>query len=85
MKTAADALLTTHGLQLSDGFDTAAEFRQRVVDPGRFFAPYADYFFKALEPGRAAAAADAETAHQRVEEATLFVEESHVSYSRMKT
>ena len=88
MKTAADALLTTAGLQLSDKFDTVAEFRQRFVDAGMFYLPYADYLFKAIaeDPASAGANGDAaERAHQRVEEATLFVEESHVAYSRMKT
>jgi sulfite reductase (ferredoxin) len=88
MKTAADALLTTAGLQLSDKFDTVAEFRQRFVDAGMFYVPYADYLFKAIGDDAAAPGANgdaAERAHQRVEEATLFVEESHVAYSRMKT
>ena len=84
MKTAADALLTTHGLNLSDHFDTVAEFRPRFVDAGLFYAPYAEYFFRAAAADPAAAV-DAEHAHQRVEEATLFVEEGHVAYSRMRS
>ncbi|HEV8322721.1 MAG TPA: nitrite/sulfite reductase [Myxococcota bacterium] len=83
MKTAADALLTTHGLNLSDHFDTVAEFRPRFVDAGLFYAPYADYFFKAA--AATSAPIDAEHAHQCVEEATLFVEEGHVAYSRMRS
>ena len=41
----------------------------------------AEYFFRAAEEGTKNL--NPEKAHQRVEEATLFVEEAHGRYSRM--
>lgn len=81
MKAAANGLLSTDGLLLSDNYDPVVEFRRRYLETGNFFPGCADYFFKAAgEP-------DAELTHersrQRVEEANLFVEEAHVAYSRM--
>ncbi|MBI4463408.1 MAG: nitrite/sulfite reductase, partial [Acidobacteria bacterium] len=80
MKVAADGLLSTQGLLLSDRYDTVAEFRQRFADTGEFLPMCAEYFFRAAEQGPQNL--DAEKTEQRVEEATLFVEEAHGLYSR---
>jgi sulfite reductase (ferredoxin) len=81
MKQAADGLLSTRGLLRSDNYDTVAEFRKHFVEPGEFLAMCAEYLFRAAEEG--AKNLTPEQAHQRVEEATLFVEEAHGRYSRM--
>jgi sulfite reductase (ferredoxin) len=81
MRAAADGLLSTHGLLLSDRYDTLGEFRGKIADPGDFLPMCAEYFFRAAEDGHQGL--NAEQAHQRVEEATLFVEEAHGRYARM--
>jgi len=81
MKKAADALLSTRGLLLSDRYDTVEEFRASYAMDGGFLPMIAEYFFRAAEQGPQNLTA--EKAHQRVEEATLFVEEAHGVYSRM--
>jgi sulfite reductase (ferredoxin) len=81
MKEAADGLLSTKGLLRSDKYDTLAEFHKHFAEPGDFLPMIADYFFRAAEEGPKNLTA--EQAHQRVEEATLFVEEANGRYSRM--
>jgi sulfite reductase (ferredoxin) len=81
MKKAADGLLSTRGLLLSDRYDTIAEFRARFAEPGNFFPGCADYLFKAAAEGEVRFGP--ERARQIVEEANLFIEEAHVVYSRM--
>jgi hypothetical protein len=74
-------LLSTRGMLLSDRYDTVAEFRKQIADPGEFLPMCAEYYFRAAEEGPKGL--NAEQAHQRVEEATLFVEEAHGRYARM--
>jgi uncharacterized protein (UPF0332 family) len=81
MRAAADGLLHTRGLLLSDKYDTVAEFRKHFADTGEFLPMCAEYYFRAAEEGPQGL--NAEQAHQRVEEATLFVEEAHGRYARM--
>jgi len=81
MKVAADGLLSARGLLLSDRYDTVAEFRKHFADTGEFLPMCAEYFFRAAEEG--SQNLDAEKVHQRLEEATLFIEEAHGMYSRM--
>jgi sulfite reductase (ferredoxin) len=81
MKAAADGLLSTRGLLLSDRYDTVGEFRKQFADAGEFLPMCAEYFFRAAEEGPKGL--NDEQAHQRVEEATLFVEEAHGRYARM--
>jgi sulfite reductase (ferredoxin) len=81
MKASADALLSTHGLLLSDKYDTGSEFRTHFLDTGNFFPGVADYFAKA--EGEGDNDVTTERSRQRVEEANLFIEEAHVVYSRM--
>ncbi|MSO20213.1 MAG: nitrite/sulfite reductase [Acidobacteria bacterium] len=81
MKCAADGLLATRGLLLSDQYNTVGEFKKLFADAGEFLPMCADYFFRAAEEG--AKNLNEEQAHQRVEEATLFVEEAHGRYARM--
>jgi len=81
MKSAADGLLSAHGLLLSDRYDTVAEFRAHFADTGGFLPMCAEYFFRAAEEG--SANLDPEQVHQRLEETTLFIEEANGVYSRM--
>ena len=82
MIRAADGLLTTVGLQYIDDATTVSEFRTHFFDPGNFFAGFGAHLFKATEED--SSTFDHELAHRRVEEATLFVEESHNVYNRMR-
>ncbi|MCZ6752018.1 MAG: nitrite/sulfite reductase [Acidobacteria bacterium] len=93
MKKAADGLLFTRGLLLSDRYDTVEEFRKHFGENGgaapqaapqfipKFIPMIREYFFRAVQEG--SENLSAEKAHQRVEEATLFIEEAHGVYSRM--
>ena len=82
MIKAADGLLTTAGLQYIDDATTVKEFRAHFFEPGNFFPGYGAHIFKATKED--ASTFDHELAHRRVEEATLFVEESHNVYGRMR-
>ena len=81
MKEAADGLLSLQGLLLSDKYDTVAEFRKHYAEAGKFLPLCADYLFRAVEQGTADLTE--ENAHQRLEEATLFIEEANGAYSRL--
>jgi sulfite reductase (ferredoxin) len=81
MRSAADALLNTEGLLLSDRYDTVREFKSRFIDKGRIFPGVAEYFVRAAGEDRARIGA--ERARQLLEEANLFTEEAHVVYGRM--
>ncbi len=76
---AADALLFTKGLWLSDKYDTVAEFRKFFYESDSFYRPFAENFFRAAQEG---ATADPEKARLRVEEATLFIEAAQGVYSQ---
>ncbi len=79
-KKASDGLLSTRGLLLSDHYDTVAEFRKHFYDTGQFFKPFADNFFRAVdEPIQGVTP---ERARQRVEETTLFIEQSQTVYTQ---
>jgi sulfite reductase (ferredoxin) len=80
MKKAADGLLSVKGLLLSDRYDTIEEFRKLFGEGGGFLPQIGEYFFRAAQEGPKNL--NAEQAHQRVEEATLFIEEAHGVYSR---
>ena len=82
MIKAADALLTTEGLQHIDDESTVKEFRVRFFEPGIVFPGFGAHLFKAAEEDTTAF--DRELTHRRVEEATLFVEEAHNVYGRMR-
>ena len=82
MIKAADALLTTEGLQHIDDETTVKEFRVRFFEPGIVFPGFGAHLFKAVEED--SSAFDKELTHRRVEEATLFVEEAHNVYGRMR-
>lgn len=82
MIRAADGLLTTVGLQYIDDGTTVNEFRSHFFEGGNFFPGYGAHIFKATEED--ASTFNQELSHRRVEEATLFVEESHNVYNRMR-
>ena len=82
MIRAADGLLTTVGLQYIDNATTVNEFRTHFFESGNFFPGYGAHIFKATEED--ISTFDHELAHRRVEESTLFVEESHNVYNRMR-
>ncbi len=78
-KKAADALLFTKGLWLSDKYNTVDEFRKHFYDTGVFYRPFAENFLRtASEPS----GSDPERARLGVEEATLFIEAAHGVYSQ---
>ena len=78
-KKAADALLFTKGLWLSDRYDTVAEFRRHFHDTGVFYKPFADNFLRTAEEGPSD---DPERARMRVEESILFIEAAQGVYSQ---
>ncbi len=77
-KKAADALLFTRGLWLSDKYDTVEEFRKHFMESGTFHRPFADNFLRSAseQPSQ-----DPERARLRVEEATLFIEAAQGVYA----
>ncbi len=76
---AADALLFTKGLWLSDKYDTVAEFRKHFYESNAFYRPFADNFLRSAKEGPSG---DPERARLRVEEATLFIEAAQGVYSQ---
>lgn len=76
---AADALLFTKGLWLSDNYDTVDEFRKHFHETGIFYKPFADNFLRSADEGPSG---DPELARLRVEEATLFIEAAQGVYSQ---
>ena len=78
---AADGLLSTRGLLLSDNYDTVAEFRRLFYDEGRFHAPFAENFFRAAEEGVENISPD--RARGRVDETTLFLEMAQTVFSQV--
>ena len=76
---AADALLFTKGLLLSDKYDRTGEFRKLFYDTGVFWKPFADNYFRAASESNGL---DIEAARKRVEEATLFIEAAQDVYSQ---
>jgi sulfite reductase (ferredoxin) len=79
-KRAADALLSTRGLLVSDNYDCVAEFRKLFYDTGNFHKPFAENFFRAVEGN--GHKIEFEESRRRVEEATLFLEQAQTVYSR---
>ncbi len=87
MLIAARALARERNANIgSDPDEVLAEFRKHFFDTQLFFDPFAggkfaQYFFRAHEerdkPGTA------ESAHQLIEEATLFVDAAHQCYTRL--
>ena len=78
-RKAADALLFTKGLWLSDNYDTVEEFRRHFYDSNVFYRPFADNFLRSAQEGPSV---DPERARLRVEEATLFIEAAQGVYSQ---
>jgi sulfite reductase (ferredoxin) len=76
---AADALLTTKGVWLSDKYDRAGKFRELFYDNGVFYKPFADNYFRSVEEGNDL---DMVAARRRVEEATLFIEAAQDVYAK---
>ncbi len=79
-RIAADGLLSTRGLLLSDGYDTVAEFRKHFHETGEFYKPFAENFFRAATGNRNHVGN--EDSRRRVEEAALFVEAAQTVYSK---
>jgi len=82
MLRAAEALLTTHGIQPQKPETTLREFRNLFVEPKRFYQATAEYIEK--WSARDLSNLNEEDAHFAIEEATLFVEEAHGVYGRMQ-
>ena len=79
-KAAADALLSTRGLLLSDGYDTVTEFTKHFHETGEFYRPFAENFFRAAKAN--GNPVNSEDSRRRVEEAALFVEAAQTVYSK---
>ena len=77
---AADGILFTRGLLLSDKYDTVKEFRTHFYETGVFWKPFAENFFRVS--GERPDEVSPERARQRVEEATLFIEQAQTVYSQ---
>jgi hypothetical protein len=77
---AADALLSTRGLLLSDNYDRVDRFRQLFYETGHFHRPFADNFFRAVSGQGGRSGPD--ESRRRVEEAALFLEQAQTVYSR---
>jgi len=76
---AADALLFTKGLWLSDNYDRVGEFKKHFYETGVFWKPFADNYFRASGESNGH---DIGLARKRVEEATLFIEAAQDVYSQ---
>jgi len=76
---AADALLFTKGLWLSEKYDRVGEFKKHFYDTGVFWKPFADNYFRSAAETNGH---DLEVARKRVEEATLFIEAAQDVYSQ---
>ena len=80
-KKAADGILSTRGLLLSDNYDTVAEFRKHFYETKVFWAPFAENFFRAADKG--IDGLTPEQARRRVEETTLFIEQAQTVFSQL--
>ncbi|MDE0123901.1 MAG: nitrite/sulfite reductase [Bryobacterales bacterium] len=78
-RKAADALLFTKGLWLSDNYDTVEEFRRHFYESSVFYRPFADNFLRSAQEGPSG---NPERARLRVEEAMLFIEAAQGVYSQ---
>jgi len=76
---AADGILFTRGLLISDKYDTVKEFRTHFYDTDNFWKPFAENFFRTAE--ESSDGLTSQRARQRVEEATLFIEQAQSVYS----
>ncbi len=89
MLLAAQALIREQNLNITDEPNhIVTEFRTRFFDTRLFHDPFAggkfaNYFFRIHDEGVAGLSPD--QAHQRVEEAQLFIEAAHSCYARMST
>ena len=81
MDKAAKALLLTQGYEEFGDYNTATEFRTKLVESGMFFSKFADYYFGVNK--EQFETLDEKTVRYNVEHATLFVEEAHVVYSKI--
>lgn len=88
MLRSARALVQTQYDDVSnDPKEIVDEFRERYFDTKKFFDPFAggkfaQYLFNAYE--NAARTHTAESAHQTIEEAQLFIEATHACYQRWR-
>ena len=76
---AADALLFTKGLWLSDNYDRVGEFKKYFYDTGVFWKPFADNYFRSSAETNGHSL---DVARKRVEEATLFIEAAQDVYAQ---
>jgi sulfite reductase (ferredoxin) len=88
MLSSAKALVQTQYDDITnDPKEIVEEFRERYFDTKKFFDPFAggkfaEYLFKAFEGGKRTHTA--ESAHQLIEEAQLFIEATHSCYQRWR-
>ena len=77
---AADALLSTRGLLLSDNYDCVSEFRKLFYETGQFHKPFAENFFRTA--GGNGHEVSRDESRRQVEEAALFLEQAQTVYSK---
>jgi sulfite reductase (ferredoxin) len=91
MISAAKSLVQVQTIDVSDDPEQVLqEFRTRLHETRLFADPYAgdkfaQYLFRAHDKGRSDGAITPEAAHQRIEEAQLFIEAAHACYDRMSS
>lgn len=82
MATAAQGLLVTEGVAETNIGKVKDEFRARFVDTDRLYEASANYFIQS-EPLNGEVT-DKDDAYQRVDKASLFIDECQMAYSRMQ-
>lgn len=82
MTAAAQGLLVTEGVTETEVGSIKEEFRTRFIETDRLYEASANYFIQA-EPVNGEVR-DKDEAYQRVDKASLFVDECQMAYSRMQ-
>ncbi|GAB4556683.1 MAG: nitrite/sulfite reductase [Haliangiales bacterium] len=90
MLEAAKALIRVYNIDISnDGAAIVSEFKARFHDTKLFHdkyagAKFANFLFRVHDERSNKTAIDAESAHQNIEEAQLFLEAAHACYDRLQ-
>ncbi len=90
MLEAAKALIRVYNIDIgNDGAAIVSEFKTRFHDTKLFHdkyagAKFANFLFRVHDERSNKAAIDAESAHQNIEEAQLFLEAAHACYDRLQ-
>lgn len=82
MTTAAQGLLVTEGVTETEVEKVKEEFTARFIETDRLYEASANYFIQAEPAG--GDIRDKDEAYQRVDKASLFIDECQMAYSRMQ-